>query len=200
MKIIGEQNNEDIENEEEEAATSIAALELSDRFDIFANYDQELATDNLADNGLKKRVEKEMICYKAAEMAKNPSKVDVLEWWKQQAEIFPLLSKAARFIFGIHAGSSATENCFSSAGFIFSDRRTNMKPKRLEDLLLLRCNRDLKVNGAMIIAAHDEYYDSEDGSEADSDEENEDEGNGDIEDESSDDNTAEHDESDTENI
>lgn len=103
-----------------------------------------------------------MLCYKAADTAKNPSAINIIEWWQNKTDTLPLLSKAARFIYAIPAGSSAPENCFSAAGFIYSDRRTNMKPKKLENLLMLRCNRDLEVNTAMEINALDEYYDSED--------------------------------------
>lgn len=125
------------------------------------------------DNILEKRVEKEILCYKAEETVKNPNSVDVIDWWKNKSGAFPLLSNAARFVFSIPAGSSATENSFSAVGFIFSDRRTKMKPKTLENLLLLRSNQDLQIDIAINVNRHehDEYYDTEDNSDVENDEE-----------------------------
>lgn len=68
------------------------------------------------------------------------NQTDVLKWWHTNETKFPLLSKIAKCILSIPASSAASERDFSSAGLTLSDRRTNMCPKRLDDILFLHSN------------------------------------------------------------
>lgn len=68
------------------------------------------------------------------------NQTDVLKWWHVNEANFPLLSKIAKSILNIPASSAASERDFSSAGLTLSDRRTNMCPKRLDDILFLHSN------------------------------------------------------------
>lgn len=68
------------------------------------------------------------------------NQTDVLKWWHTNEANFPLLSRIAKFILSIPASSAASERDFSSAGLTLSDRRTNLCPKRLDDILFLHSN------------------------------------------------------------
>ena len=61
-----------------------------------------------------------------------------LLFWKGQNDILPTVSKLAKQIFCIPASSVVVERAFSSAGVITSQRRTNINPLTVNDILLIR--------------------------------------------------------------
>ncbi|CAF3886290.1 unnamed protein product [Rotaria sp. Silwood1] len=61
-----------------------------------------------------------------------------LDFWKTQSEKFPLLSKLAKQIHSIPATSTGVERQFSSAGLIINQRRTNLNPEQVDNILLIR--------------------------------------------------------------
>lgn len=67
---------------------------------------------------------------------------DVLWWWKKHAKIFPNLAIIARNVFAIPASS---ERDFSSPGFVIQERRAQLKPGTVDDVLFLHSN--LHPNG-----------------------------------------------------
>lgn len=165
FKIIIDQNVLEPETENEARAPPVVLRDLNESFDIFKTYDQDLnlneETDLRTNDNLNVQIRKEINRYEILDIERNPSSVDVTQWWKVKSVDFPLLSKAARYIFSIPAGSSSTENSFSSAGFVFNERRTNLKPRKFENLLFIRSNKELNV------LVHDErndnsYYDDSD--------------------------------------
>jgi hypothetical protein len=64
----------------------------------------------------------------------------ILKWWRQHSEQFPTLSKVARFIHSIPASSAPSERTFSTAGFTMNERRTNLEPDSVDDLMFLYSN------------------------------------------------------------
>ncbi|XP_073729947.1 zinc finger protein 618-like [Misgurnus anguillicaudatus] len=64
---------------------------------------------------------------------------DVL-WWKEHAKTFPNLAMIARNILSIPAMSAASERDFSTAGFVIQERRTQLKPGTVDDILFLHSN------------------------------------------------------------
>lgn len=152
-------------------ALTVSALRIYDggddnTFNIFSTYDNTLREQNdgttNANFSLKDKLQHELHQYKEINFDLDPQSTDIINWWKLHAEKFPLLSRAARFVFSVPASSSATENNFSIAGFIFSDRRTNMKPEKLENLLILRSNRDLHDRNDITLNSNDENGDESD--------------------------------------
>ena len=69
-------------------------------------------------------------------------KFQLLEWWCKNENIFPLLSKVARFIHAIPATSTPSERMFSQAGNIITEKRSSLKPSKIDSLLFLNSNRD----------------------------------------------------------
>uniref|UniRef100_A0A3B3QQ95 HAT C-terminal dimerisation domain-containing protein n=1 Tax=Paramormyrops kingsleyae TaxID=1676925 RepID=A0A3B3QQ95_9TELE len=67
---------------------------------------------------------------------------DVLLWWKQHEKTFPDLAMVARDVLSIPALSAASERDFSSAGFVIEERRTQLKPGTVDDILFLHSNLD----------------------------------------------------------
>ena len=68
---------------------------------------------------------------------------DPLIFWKLHSQQFPLLSKLAEQIHSIPATSSSVEQQFSAAGLVINERRTNLSPHQLDNILLIRSLRKL---------------------------------------------------------
>ena len=64
----------------------------------------------------------------------------ILGWWKKNASSFPKLATVARFILAIPSSSAASERSFSAAGQTISDRRTNLSPDTVDDILFVHSN------------------------------------------------------------
>lgn len=62
---------------------------------------------------------------------------DILKWWKDHSETFPLLSSIAREVLCVPATSAACERNFSLAGLVITNRRTNISSENVNDLLVI---------------------------------------------------------------
>ncbi|KAL1259279.1 hypothetical protein QQF64_009856 [Cirrhinus molitorella] len=62
---------------------------------------------------------------------------DVLQWWKRRCQEFPRLSKLTRHVLCIPASSAPSERAFSICGRILEQRRINLKPALVNDMLFL---------------------------------------------------------------
>ena len=63
-----------------------------------------------------------------------------LEWWKENANKYPLLAKIAREFLCIPPTSAPSERSFSTASRIISEKRTNLLPRTAQDLIMNRSN------------------------------------------------------------
>jgi hAT family C-terminal dimerisation region len=63
---------------------------------------------------------------------------DVLEFWSTMADYFPTLTKVAFQILTIPATSANVERSFSAAGQVVSEKRSNISPDLVNDILFLR--------------------------------------------------------------
>ena len=68
---------------------------------------------------------------------------DPLIFWKSHSQQFPLLSKLAKQIYSIPATSTSVERQFSAAGLVINNRRTNLSPYQLDNILLIRSVKKL---------------------------------------------------------
>ena len=64
----------------------------------------------------------------------------ILGWWKKNSSSFPKLATVARFISAIPSSSAASARSFSAAGQTISDRRTNLPPDTVDDILFVLSN------------------------------------------------------------
>ncbi|CAF1483898.1 unnamed protein product [Rotaria sordida] len=65
---------------------------------------------------------------------------DVLMFWKNNQNKFPILSSIVADIYSIPASNTTVERLFSSAGNTISNRRTNLNPDKVNKLLFLNKN------------------------------------------------------------
>lgn len=83
----------------------------------------------------------EIKSYKMKQASQN---VNVLQWWRRHQHEFPLLSTLARSLLAIPATSASSERCFSVAGRVLEERRSQLSPESLDALLFLhsahKCN------------------------------------------------------------
>ncbi|GKA08394.1 zinc finger BED domain-containing protein RICESLEEPER 2-like protein [Tanacetum coccineum] len=70
---------------------------------------------------------------------KRDEKFDVLGWWKQNSEKFPILSQVARHVLAMPISTVASESAFSTGGRVIDKFRSSLTPKTAEALL---CTQD----------------------------------------------------------
>jgi len=66
---------------------------------------------------------------------RNCSTEGLLEWWKKEEEDFPSLFKLSNFILCIPASEATSERVFSETGRTLANRRQNLDPNSLENLV-----------------------------------------------------------------
>jgi hypothetical protein len=76
--------------------------------------------------------------YLLFEFDKSKQSSDPLHFWKLYENQFPFLSKCARSIHSIPATTTSVEREFSTAAWTINERRTNLKPEQLDNILLVR--------------------------------------------------------------
>lgn len=73
--------------------------------------------------------------------ALEEEEVNPLDFWKNNNEKFPQLSKLCIKYLGICASSAPVERLFSVAGKFYTSHRTNLKPENFENLIFLKMNK-----------------------------------------------------------
>lgn len=63
--------------------------------------------------------------------------VDLPAWWSVREKDFPKLSKLAISIHAIPASSASSERAFSLSGAVITEKRTQLKPDAVENILLI---------------------------------------------------------------
>lgn len=87
------------------------------------------------------RAEEEMERYRQAPSLSLEGKP--LKWWRDNAQIFPLLSRLAKHYLCIPGTSVAAERVFSSAGATVTIRRSSLDPGHVDQLVFL--HKNLKI-------------------------------------------------------
>ncbi|GKE20411.1 zinc finger BED domain-containing protein RICESLEEPER 2-like protein, partial [Tanacetum coccineum] len=70
---------------------------------------------------------------------RRDEKFDVLGWWKQNSEKFPILSPVARHVLAMPISTVASESAFSTGGRVIDKFRSSLTPKTAEALI---CTQD----------------------------------------------------------
>ena len=106
------------------------------KVDMKAKYLGELFNSQREEQVRVSGLEQEMRRYEASG---NPGRnVDVLDFWKQNQDVFPLLAKMARIVLAIPASSAKSEHVFSTGGLIVTPRRFAHK---YIGMMILVCNQ-----------------------------------------------------------
>lgn len=72
-----------------------------------------------------------------------PSSTDILKYWEAKRYEDPELYEIAMVVLSAAVTQVTVERCFSAVKLLLEDHRLNMSSKRLDDLLIIRCNKDL---------------------------------------------------------
>ena len=76
----------------------------------------------------------------SSECLKDEEWMDMLLWWKDHGEAFPLLSFLVRVVFSNQAASSKSERVLSAAGSLISQGRIRLNQEKVEDILNIKLN------------------------------------------------------------
>jgi len=63
---------------------------------------------------------------------------DILAWWKNQADEYPILSKIARDLLAVQVSTVASESTFSAGGRVVDPFRSRLNPKMVEALICMK--------------------------------------------------------------
>ena len=114
------------------------------RLDPFAALRDIKATSADAAAGHRAASETELAQYKALSVPAAAA-VELLVFWKQNIEQFPILSLTARRILCISASSAQSERDFSSVGHSVTEMRSRLSSKKIEAMELVRSGLRLNV-------------------------------------------------------
>ncbi|XP_050211758.1 zinc finger BED domain-containing protein RICESLEEPER 2-like [Mercurialis annua] len=81
----------------------------------------------------------ELEIYLSEDLVEDGDELEVLSWWKQNAQRFPILSKLAMDILGVPISTIASESAFSTVGRVLDCFRSSLTPKLVEALI---CTQD----------------------------------------------------------
>lgn len=93
----------------------------------------------LAGGGGSSNNKTELDKYLAEEVEDNVPEFKILNWWKNNALRFPILSRMARDVLAIPISTVASESAFSTSGRILDDFRSSLTPFTLQALI---CTQD----------------------------------------------------------
>nr|CAH7720965.1 unnamed protein product [Callosobruchus chinensis] len=68
-------------------------------------------------------------------------KDDPLKWWQARGLLYPQLADLAKKYLCVMATSVPSERIFSKSGQTLSEKRSTIKPKRMEKILFLNANQ-----------------------------------------------------------
>ena len=87
---------------------------------------------------LQLKIKMKPIQYISFKVDKEKDYSNPLLFWQEYQQIFPNLAKLARRTFSIPCSSAAVEREFSAAGQIVNQRRSNLDPSTVNNILFLR--------------------------------------------------------------
>lgn len=96
-----------------------------------------------------RQTKSEFAIYLEEDVEEDSESFDVLDWWKRQAQKFPVLSAMAKDFLAIPLSTVSSESAFSCRGRILGDTRSSLTPEMLEALI---CAKDwlIKANDPLI--------------------------------------------------
>jgi hypothetical protein len=92
----------------------------------------------------KNNVEKELENYLTSTLVmEGDAEDDILSFWKQHKQSFPLIASIARDILAIPASNTSVERQFSSCKNTVTDKRTKLGSEKLNKLIFLKKNMNV---------------------------------------------------------
>lgn len=72
-----------------------------------------------------------------------PMNVSIFDYWEQHKSEYPELYELAKVVFAVPVTQTSVERSFSCLSFVFNKYRGNLSEKILEDIMLIKLNKDL---------------------------------------------------------
>jgi len=72
-----------------------------------------------------------------------PRTNDMLRWWQDNKQRFPLLASMSHTYLGAAPSSEPSERLFSTAGGVLMEHQTRLLPDNAEKLIVMKYNADL---------------------------------------------------------
>lgn len=115
----------------------------NDTFDDFeAMLEQECSTASTSDNASQTDLKVKLI-HLANQKTRLPASTDILKYWEVRRFEEPELYELAMVALSAPVTQVTVERCFSTVKLLLEQHRLNMSSSRLDDLMIIRCNRDL---------------------------------------------------------
>ncbi len=70
-------------------------------------------------------------------------KMSQIKFWVKYVNVFPRLSQLSRMVHSVPATNLSNERNFNYAGLTLTDRRSNLDPEKVDEMLFIRSNFDL---------------------------------------------------------
>lgn len=112
-------------------ATKTSAMTVAHA--IFGSSDEEMRP-------FREPVVEELERFRCEPKVKND--VNILDWWKKRAGVYPILSEISKFYLCIPATSVSTERVFSTGGNVITKLRMSMTDEHANQLILLSKNKN----------------------------------------------------------
>ena len=82
----------------------------------------------------------EISAFFAEELRIDKSKIDPLQWWKENEKRYPALAQEARRVLSMPSTSASSARVFSTAGRVVTSLRASLSPESVDALVLLHRN------------------------------------------------------------
>ena len=122
-----EDNSDDSINTVQERPSKKSRRKVKEIIDFSQYY-----YDSSSDEG----EEDEIDLYMKSKVPKDKD-LDVLQWWKDHKHEYPKLALLCAYYLAIPASSASSERKFSAAGQTINERRTNLSPETIDNILVL---------------------------------------------------------------
>lgn len=139
---------ERIINEENEHFNAVCDNNKTNRLDMLENIIAEEC--DVVESTIENNTETiHRLLQEFAQLPRERASINILDYWEKNKTSKPELFKLSQIVYAAAPTQTSTESSFSTLGHIFSSRRTKIKDKLLEDILIINLNKDLfyKITG-----------------------------------------------------
>lgn len=135
-------NDKDIARNEDESVSFEFSNNASVLEEYFGSKGVELMTPDDSNNGEPNFNLSNSVMYTI--LSNFDEKVGrQIDFWGEHKRVLPEVYLLSNIINAVSPSQTSTERCFSSLNFIYDDRRTKLSLVLLEQILLIRLNKDL---------------------------------------------------------
>jgi len=102
------------------------------------NTDEELESFLYDNDGANGDDMNELDKYMADPPLRLSGQFDILAWWKNQTDEYPVLAKIARDLLAVQVSTVASESAFSAGGRVVDPFRSRLDPEMVEALICMK--------------------------------------------------------------